>query len=982
MAKLLRRMPPAEATFPVSEDEDEYSFAIEYNGPPIGYDIPRAVPIDIERIPTAAVVVPTAFGDRLALPVIQPLPSPDPLKAPTDDLVPDVESIVSPTSVIAFEESVTNAHDPDCSGDGSNVSSAEICCADAVDSSTRDNQACEMVNETEEMAVVGFSNKRVQSGELSVGSLGGQGIGASRALELSGEFGSLGAMSFSSRHDETQELSSRTGSSGVLRSSKDFKESVDFSNDTNPPDWISTESVLSSRSLSSEYSSHKASGRCDSRHASSVKRASLVTFCDSEDGEMVDTSVNEDEAESIQHSKKKSDWKVRKGACYRCLKGNRFTEKEACFVCNAKYCSNCVLRAMGSMPEGRKCLTCIGYPIDESKRESLGKCSRLLKRLLSSLEIQQVIKAEKSCEMNQLQPDNIFVNGKQLCHEEMVILQSCSNPPSKLKPGSYWYDKVSGFWGKEGQKPCKIISPHLNVGGVLMSDASNGNTGIFINNREITKSEYQMLKWAGVQCAGNPHFWLDADGSYQEEGQRNIRGNIWGKARTKLICSVLSLPVPSKLGNSCGEVVNQTGIALPEYFEQRILQKFLLVGSCGSGTSTIFKQARLLYGNVPYSDEEREDIKCKIQSNVYRYLGILLEGRERFEEESLMEARKHHVNQLSADQGNENHEDARTLYSVSPRLKAFSDWYLKVMASGNLEDISSAATREYTPSVEELWKDAAIQATFSRRSELHMLPTHASYFLEQVVDIAKMGYEPSDADILHAEGVTSANGLTCTDFSFPCSPYDDIDDDADQQDPLLRYQLIRVHAKGLGENCKWLEMFEDIRIVIFCVALSDYDVFCDNGSGSRQNKMLLNKKLFESIVTHQTFEQMDFLLVLSKFDLLEEKVGRVPLNVCDWLDDFKPVISRHNNSGSKSNVINETSMGQRAFHYIAAKFKRLFYSLTGRKLYVCQANGLEATSVDATLRFAREVIKWEEEKAFISVADNSVFSTEGSSFSH
>ncbi|XP_068655619.1 extra-large guanine nucleotide-binding protein 1-like isoform X2 [Aristolochia californica] len=843
MAKLLRRMPPAEATFPVSEDEDEYSFAIEYNGPPIGYDIPRAVPIDIERIPTAAVVVPTAFGDRLALPVIQPLPSPDPLKAPTDDLVPDVESIVSPTSVIAFEESVTNAHDPDCSGDGSNVSSAEICCADAVDSSTRDNQACEMVNETEEMAVVGFSNKRVQSGELSVGSLGGQGIGASRALELSGEFGSLGAMSFSSRHDETQELSSRTGSSGVLRSSKDFKESVDFSNDTNPPDWISTESVLSSRSLSSEYSSHKASGRCDSRHASSVKRASLVTFCDSEDGEMVDTSVNEDEAESIQHSKKKSDW-------------------------------------------------------------------------------------------------------------------------------------------KEGQKPCKIISPHLNVGGVLMSDASNGNTGIFINNREITKSEYQMLKWAGVQCAGNPHFWLDADGSYQEEGQRNIRGNIWGKARTKLICSVLSLPVPSKLGNSCGEVVNQTGIALPEYFEQRILQKFLLVGSCGSGTSTIFKQARLLYGNVPYSDEEREDIKCKIQSNVYRYLGILLEGRERFEEESLMEARKHHVNQLSADQGNENHEDARTLYSVSPRLKAFSDWYLKVMASGNLEDISSAATREYTPSVEELWKDAAIQATFSRRSELHMLPTHASYFLEQVVDIAKMGYEPSDADILHAEGVTSANGLTCTDFSFPCSPYDDIDDDADQQDPLLRYQLIRVHAKGLGENCKWLEMFEDIRIVIFCVALSDYDVFCDNGSGSRQNKMLLNKKLFESIVTHQTFEQMDFLLVLSKFDLLEEKVGRVPLNVCDWLDDFKPVISRHNNSGSKSNVINETSMGQRAFHYIAAKFKRLFYSLTGRKLYVCQANGLEATSVDATLRFAREVIKWEEEKAFISVADNSVFSTEGSSFSH
>ena len=134
----------------------------------------------------------------------------------------------------------------------------------------------------------------------------------------------------------------------------------------------------------------------------------------------------------------------------------------------------------------------------------------------------------------------IIINGTQLSAKDIQALERSYGVP--LQPGRYWYDKMSGLWGWEGQPTAGQIYPGLPLGGPLKSNASNGSTGVFINGRQLPVVEVQYLQQLGTVYKGR--YWMNAQGVGGFEGgppvfdlaaaarQRSGGGLYGGNSRT------------------------------------------------------------------------------------------------------------------------------------------------------------------------------------------------------------------------------------------------------------------------------------------------------------------------------------------------------------------------------------------------------------------------------------------------------------------
>ncbi len=133
------------------------------------------------------------------------------------------------------------------------------------------------------------------------------------------------------------------------------------------------------------------------------------------------------------------------------------------------------------------------------------------------------IRAEKTDEVSSKSTDKsdrgVFVNGRWLDAQTLKHVQSKYG--IKVRDGRYWYDSKCGAWGIEGGPTLGFILPNLSLGGDLQVNSSNGNTGVFINGRQLPVQDLQALYGLTGPIAPG-RYWLDSRGNAGLEGQPAI----------------------------------------------------------------------------------------------------------------------------------------------------------------------------------------------------------------------------------------------------------------------------------------------------------------------------------------------------------------------------------------------------------------------------------------------------------------------------
>merc|ERR1712004_743935 len=151
-------------------------------------------------------------------------------------------------------------------------------------------------------------------------------------------------------------------------------------------------------------------------------------------------------------------------------------------------------------------------------------------------------------------------------------------------------------------------------------------------------------------------------------------------------------------------------------------------------------------------------------------------------------------------------------------------------------------TYEIGQLMKRLWMDRGVQKCFARSRE-YQLNDSAAYYLNEMDRISSPNYVPTQNDVLRTRVKTT--GIIETQFSYKG----------------LHFKMFDVGGQR-SERKKWIHCFEGVTAIIFCVALSGYDLVL--AEDEEMNRMMDSMKLFDSICNNKWFVETSIILFLNK----------------------------------------------------------------------------------------------------------------------
>jgi len=278
------------------------------------------------------------------------------------------------------------------------------------------------------------------------------------------------------------------------------------------------------------------------------------------------------------------------------------------------------------------------------------------------------------------------------------------------------------------------------------------------------------------------------------------------------------------------EIPSQGVLSQEEKGEQKY-KKLLLLGAGWSGKSTVFKQMKLCYGNG-YSESERKSLRWTIHQNTYQAMKTLCEENKN-------------------EKYGKNDPQFQKQYEA---VRLFDD-----------ETSENCVNKNLWNNINDLWKTSGIKKTYEHRDEFFLANGEVDHFFNNIDTITKEEYLPTEEDILKCRCISM--GVRREVFKV-----DGVD-----------CELFDVGGQK-SERKKWVNCFENVFIVLFVVAISEYDQVMYEDTST--NRVMDALDLFESICNSKWFCRTNVVLLLNKKDVFAEKVVKIPLK--KYFPEFQP----------------------------------------------------------------------------------------------